>query len=551
MLLDPAMPALARNKAASLTDLFVASCQAYGGRPALWVDGCTLTYAELYEQTARLADAIHIARGPGAFPRERQCGLLVNRTPAAYAAVLASMAAGSAYVPLNPRFPTSRLSDILVSSAIDTIIADRRSVAALQPLLEAAPRPLTVLLPDAGSADVPRLRASHRFLTKSEIEASAPAAPIAGGALSDDAYLLFTSGSTGKPKGVPISHDNVLSYIASMNERYRPRPEDKFSQLFDFSFDLSVHDMFLAWSAGACLCCAPEGSLAGLGNYIRKCELTFWLSVPAAAAYMRQMRMLRPGGYPLLRWVLFCGEALPMGLARTFQEAAPNAIVENIYGPTEATIAFTAFRLPREQGTSLDALQTVPIGWPLRGQKIMVIDAEGEPVAEGEAGELCLGGSQVAKGYWRAPELTTAKFKPPRQAGEPTMRWYRTGDRAVLSKEHGLLFLGRMDRQAKISGHRVELMEVENAMRAAAATDMVAALPWPIGEGGLALGIAGFVAGSQQSTSAITDKCRQTLPAYMVPSQIYSLDTWPLNANGKTDYKTLTTILENGNVEAR
>jgi non-ribosomal peptide synthetase component F len=305
--------------------------------------------------------------------------------------------------------------------------------------------------------------------------------------------------------------------------------------------------MFLAWGSGACLYCAPDGSLAGIGEFIRRCGLTFWLSVPATAAFMRQMRMLKPGSYPTLRWSLFCGEALPMSLARAWQAAASNSIVENLYGPTEATVAFTAYRLPKESCAELDALQTVPIGTPLPGQQVMVIDDSGNPLADGDVGELCLGGSQVAGGYWRAPDRTTERFRPPQCASAAGTRWYRTGDLAVMTREHGLVFRGRIDRQAKIRGYRVELLEVENAMRVAARTDTVAVVPWPIGDGGLANGLVGFVAGSEKSDAEVIDRCRDLLPGYMVPSRIVPIADWPLNANGKTDYKSLASLLENAN----
>lgn len=534
--------------AGSLFDVFVASRRAYGERPALWVDGCTITYAELYDTAARLAAAIHAARRRVDTPEQYQCGLLVNRTLTAYAAVLASLMVGSAYVPLNPRFPRDRLRDVLLSSAVDTVIVDHRSMPAARALLESYPHPLTVILPD-GPVPSWRTFTRHRYLARADIERTAPAALRAEGSAEGGAYLLFTSGSTGSPKGVLISHANALSYVRNAAERYRPGPEDRFSQLFDFSFDLSVHDMFVAWGAGACLYCVPDGGLAGLGDFIRRCGLTFWLSVPSTAAFMRRMRMLKPYSYPSLRWSLFCGETLPMELARIWQEAAPNSIIENLYGPTEATVAFTAYRLPKERRAALDVLQTVPIGMPLSGQKAIVIDEQGNALPNGEAGELCLGGSQVAAGYWRAPDRTAERFWSSQGANGVGMRWYRTGDRAMMSTEHGLIFLGRIDRQAKIRGHRVELVEVENAMRAAAGTDTVAAIPWPIDDGGLALGVVGFVAGTQITPEEIIEKCSVALPDYMVPSQIYEIVDWPLNVNGKTDYRSLMGRLENGYVE--
>jgi amino acid adenylation domain-containing protein len=528
----------------SLFDLFLASRAAYASRPAIWVEGHTTTYDELHQTAAQLAGAMQAVRS-GTGNGQSQCGLLVNRTPTAYAGVLASLMSGSVYVPLNPTFPVDRLRSILSASDIDAIVVDRRGMTSAAALLPDFPRALTVLMPDVDEPQDWFARApQHRYLTRNEIARAERASPPAESPADAGAYLLFTSGSTGAPKGVLITHTNALAYVKNVSERFRPGPEDRFSQVFDFSFDLSVHDIFVAWAAGACLYCAPEGSLVGTGEFIRRCGLTFWLSVPATAAFMRQVRMLKPGSYPTLRWSLFCGEALPMTLARAWQEAAPNSTVENLYGPTEATVAFTTYRLPKEHNAELEAMQTVPIGLPLQDQRVMIVDECGKQLPDSEAGELCLGGSQVAGGYWRAPEKTAERFIAPQCAEAAGVRWYRTGDLAVMTKQHGLLFRGRIDRQTKIRGFRVELMEVENAMRAAAGTDTVGAVAWPLDSGGLASGIVGFVSGAQKSVEEIIDGCRRALPRYMVPTRIHQLDKWPLNPNGKTDYKPMTEFLK-------
>jgi non-ribosomal peptide synthetase component F len=228
----------------------------------------------------------------------------------------------------------------------------------------------------------------------------------------DGAYLLFASGSTGTPKGVLISHQNVVAYLRTVLSRYRPRPDDLFTQLFDFSFDLSVHDMFVCWNSGACLYCPPAGALMSPGPFVRKHELTFWFSVPSTAATMARLRMLAPGELASLRVSLFCGEALPAGLARMWRQAAPNSIIDNLYGPTEATIAITAYRAP-DDGTFPGKGRVVPIGVPFPGQQAAVIDADGNLVADSEPGELWVGSSQVATGYWHLPEITAERFAAP------------------------------------------------------------------------------------------------------------------------------------------
>ncbi|SRR6266568_1179730 len=536
------------GKPIALSDIFRASASEHGFRPALWVNGCEISYAELCDAGVALAAAITVAQGDA---RGGRCALLVDRTAAAYVALLGTLMAGLAYVPLNPRVPDERLLDMMMLSGADVIIVDRRCVAVAERVLTSCPRPLVVILPDFTTPPdwAAKLR-RHRFLCRSDIER--PERPSADPLVDaeDGAYLLFTSGSTGTPKGVLISHRNAVTYIQNVRDRYRPRCDDRFTQLFDFSFDLSVHDMFLCWSAGACLYCVPQNAKFGPREFIRQRQLTFWFSVPSTAAFMSQMRMLKPGDFPTLRWSLFCGEALPVRLAKQWQEAAPNSTVENLYGPTEATVAFTAYRLPRDAGAAVDEREIVPIGWPLPGQVTAVISSEGRAVPDGEVGELCLGGSQVASGYWGSPEKTAERFAPPLNASAADGSWYRTGDLVVSSPEHGLLFRGRIDRQVKIRGHRIELLEIESVIRAAAGTDMVGVIPWPVTKNGLAIGIVGFLSGRQAATEQIMDQCRKRLPEYMLPKELYDLASWPLNGNGKTDYAGLRSFVESRDVSA-
>jgi D-alanine--poly(phosphoribitol) ligase subunit 1 len=529
------------SEPATLYELFRTTAKRHGARPAIWVEGCSFSYAELDESARQLAGGIAAARGN---LQQGQSALLVDGTPTAYAGVLASLVAGLAYVPLNPRLPPGRMADLMRLSESDVIVVDDRCFAAAERMLPLCARPLTVLLPDCN-----RLppwasgRTGHRFLCRSDIERATPPDTCEPSNTKGGAYLLFTSGSTGIPKGVLIDHANALAYIRNVRERYRPCPDDRFSQCFDLSFDLSVHDMFLCWSAGACLYCVPHAAKFAARNFIRGHELTFWFSVPSSAAFMSRMHMLRPGEFPTLRWSLFCGEALPMRLAREWQRAAPNAIVENLYGPTEATVAFTVYRLPDPSETAVDEHDIVPIGVPFPGQQIAVIDPEGRILPDGEIGELCLGGSQVAKGYWHLPDTTAERFAPPTGASA-SERWYRSGDLVHNTTKDGLVFHGRADRQVKIRGHRIELQEIETVIRAVSGTEMVAVVPWPVMENGLPLGVVALTNASQVKASAVLEECRKKLPEYMIPAELHELHEWPLNANGKTDYRALRSILE-------
>jgi len=356
------------------------------------------------------------------------------------------------------------------------------------------------------------------------------------------AYLLFTSGSTGEPKGVPIHHSNVRSYIEYISNRYEVNERDRFSQEFDMTFDLSVHDMFVCWERGACLFCVPEKSAMLPAKFIRDRELTMWFSVPSVVALLSKMRLLQPGCFPNLRFSLFCGEPLAAAHAQHWQEAAPNSIVENLYGPTETTIAISHYRWDPSKSPQECLNGIVPIGWMFAGQQCRVVDHERSEVSE--TGELCLAGSQVTDGYWNNPEKTRRQFVRFPETCETL--WYRTGDLVKRGENGCLYYLGRIDHQVKIRGYRVELQEIEVVLRKASQAEQVVAVPWPVVDGS-ADGVVAFVSGvSKVDELQILNRCREALPDYMVPRKIYWLEEIPLNHNGKIDRKKLAKLLEGG-----
>jgi len=448
----------------------------------------------------------------------RLTGMLASRSATAYAGLLGALIAGDAYVPFNPRFPTDRLLAILEATQIATVVVDPRAEAVARELAERTSRPVIFILPDLATppdwcVHLPR----HQFVCRPDLETHKAelAAPPAGP--EDGSYLLFTSGSTGEPKGVLIRNRNVLAYLATAAARYQPGPEDRFTQLFDLSFDLSVHDMFLCWGAGAALYCVPERAKLAPRDLVRRNELTFWFSVPSTVSTMSRLHMLRPGDLPSLRWSLFCGEPLPRRLAEAWAAGAPNSTLENLYGPTEATIAFTVYRLPTSSEDWSRLPDTVPIGEPFEGLRTAVVDENGGLVADGEPGELCLGGAQVAGGYWQRPDLTADRFAAPRGDNAESIPWYRTGDRVASSDEHGLVFCGRTDTQVKIAGYRVELQEIEELVRRAADCASVAAVPWPLDADGFARSVVVFLTDSPVADETILQACRNSLAPYMVP----------------------------------
>jgi amino acid adenylation domain-containing protein len=521
----------------NLGGIFASSALTYPERTALVVDGVAVSYRELATIAARIATTVRGVRPPG---RARLTGILASRTVTAYAGLVGALLAGDAYVPLNPRFPANRLLAILEASQTTIVVVDARAEAVARGLAERTLRPIAFLLPDLATPPnwSVHLR-RHQFICRPDLEVCGADLAVSPARPEDGAYLLFTSGSTGEPKGVLIRNRNVLAYLVAAATRYRPGPEDRFTQLFDLSFDLSVHDMFLCWGAGAALYCVPESAKLAPRELVRRNDLTFWFSVPSTASAMSRLRMLRSGDLPSLRWSLFCGEPLSRRLAEAWATAAPNSTLENLYGPTEATIAFTVYRLPILSGNWDRVPETVPIGHPFPGLRTAVVDEEGACVPQGKPGELCLGGPQVAEGYWERPDLTAALFVAPRGTEADGTPWYRTGDRVAMTQQHGLVFYGRTDTQVKIAGYRVELQEIEEVVRRAADCDCVAAVPWPRDADGLARGVVVFLTTCTVPDDAILLACRGQLPPFVVPSRLFRLTDWPLNANGKTDRRAL------------
>ena len=233
---------------------------------------------------------------------------------------------------------------MLERSMCRSLIVDARSEPQLEKLLSGFPLPLLVICPDLNDVtELAKQLPNHQVIGAAELADAAEWKPR-NIDVDSIAYLLFTSGSTGQPKGVMVSHANVLHYVDYVTKRYGFESNDRFSQTFDLTFDLSAHDLFVTWTNGACLCVPTQKQMIKPGAFINAARLTAWFSVPSTAVFMRRLGELKPGLYPHLRLSLFCGEALPVDVVRDWSAAAPNSLIENIYGPTELTIGCTAYR---------------------------------------------------------------------------------------------------------------------------------------------------------------------------------------------------------------
>jgi len=517
---------------------FARSADDFPDRPAVEVAGAVATYRELDEAAKRIAAAIQRYSPRSEVPLT---AVFAYRSHTAYAGILGALMAGNGYVPLNRTFPVERTKQMLVRSMCRSLVVDAASEPQLEGLLDGITDRLLLIFPDRAEVDDLFERFSaHHVIGAADL---CPAAEWHAVETSPEsiAYLLFTSGSTGQPKGVMVSHQNVTHYVNYVTERYNFTSADRLSQTFDMTFDLSVHDMFVAWESGACVCCPSQKELFKPDGFIKNSGLTVWFSVPSTAIFMRRLGLLKADSYPNLRLSLFCGEALPVQTVTEWAAAAPHSEIENIYGPTELTIACTAYRWDPVISPAQAEEGIVPIGEPFTDMQVLIGDEDLREVAVGCDGELLLAGPQVTLGYWQDEEKTRRAFVIP--PGESST-YYRTGDRVRRAAlDQPIVYLGRLDSQVKISGHRVELGEVEARIRALTGVEGVVAVGWPQNLGG-ADGIEAFVQSDGCDTKSLIENLRATLPAYMVPRRIHVLPRFPLNANGKFDRPALTILLQ-------
>jgi non-ribosomal peptide synthetase component F len=321
------------------------------------------------------------------------------------------------------------------------------------------------------------------------------------------------------------------------NDDYDFCSEDRFLQMFELTFDLSVMSIFAPWCVGACCCVVPDKGIASFETMDTLVEqnISVALMVPSVLSYVK--RYLDDIHLPVLRLSLFCGEALPHDLVTTWSKSVPNATIENVYGPTEATIFCTRYRWNEADSESQSANGIVPIGTPMIGVQVDILKDNGSFCEAGEKGELCLAGDQVISAYWDNEDATSNAFHEI-DTPEGTVRLYRTGDIVYLDDHGDLIYCGRSDSQVKIDGHRIELGEIEHYARQQAGHALAAVLVTDdIISGGSSLTL--FVQDADFTKQSLAAFLEKALPDYMQPREIIIIDKMPLNQNGKIDRKAL------------
>jgi non-ribosomal peptide synthetase component F len=317
------------------------------------------------------------------------------------------------------------------------------------------------------------------------------------------------------------------------------KPADRTSGHTPLHFDLSTFDIYGTFAAGAELHQVPPDvalSPHRLAQFIRDAELSQWFSVPSALAYMARFDVVKPGDFPSLRRILWCGEVLPTPVLRAWMSRLPHVTFTNLYGPTEATIASTYHTVPECPD---DDRAQIPIGRAVDGEEALVLDDDLRPVPRGEIGDLYIRGAGLSPGYFRDPEKTAEAFVAP--PSSPEDRIYRTGDLARIGDDGLLYFVGRADSQIKSRGYRIELGEVETAASTLDGLGECAIVAVDGGdfEGAVVCCAFAPLPGADPSPARLRSDLARLLPGYMLPSRWLRLDALPRNPNGKIDRPAL------------
>lgn len=474
--------------------------------PAVECDDVRWTYGELDHRANLLAARLReIGIRPGAL-----VGLFLRRSEKSVLAILATLKAGAAYVPIDPAAPPERIRHIISQSEMAVILTDSH-------LAELATSRCQLEQIVVDDPDFEPTNAIAPRLSREETQV----------APDDLSYVLYTSGSTGRPKGVMTEHRNIVEFVNAFNDEIRLTPSDRVYHGFALGFDGSVEEMWMAFSNGACLVVGSQ-DISQLGNDLARIftqrDVTVFSTVPTSLGMIQD-------DAPTLRLIIVSGEPCPAELVDKW--ANDDRRMLNVYGPTEATVNSTVAECRPNQA--------VTIGRPLRGYQAYVLSPQMQPVPPGEPGELYIGGVGVARGYLAEPELTAKQFIPnPFLQNGKSATFYRTGDLVRWNDNGELDFIGRIDRQVKIRGFRVELSEIESVLRSQPHVEQAVV---NVFERNGHKDLAAYVVTDSENGDFDQDEViywlRDRLPSHMIPAYLDRLTELPVLASGKVDRNRL------------
>lgn len=526
---------------ALLHDAFRAQTERAPDAPAVMTSGATMSYGELYAR-ARHAAAWLRERGTG---RDELVGLVMNRGPEQIVGILATVLAGSAYLPIDAALPEERRRYMLRDGRVRHVLTnvDEPSVDG----------------PSGAGGDILRLDAGR------PPEPGAPEyVPVEGAAPDDLAYVLYTSGTTGEPKGVMVSHRNVANVVADCNARFAIGAGDRFFGVSAFNFDLSVYDVFGALSAGAAIVLPDHDRAADPAHWLElaaETGVTVWNSVPAIVGLMhdqavaeagdpppgwdsmpaiaRLMRdraaTLTTGLPPTLRLVMMSGDRIPPDLPAKLWRLREDLTVISLGGPTETTIWNILHPITAEDGKD----GTIPYGRPNANNRAYVLDAEGRDAPDWVTGEICAAGTGVTRGYWDDDARTAERYCHDGRRGE---RLYRTGDLGRYLPDGEIEILGRSDFQIKVNGYRIEAGEVETRLTALDPVKEAAVVRQPGAHGDRLVAHLVPAGEDRMDDEVLRQALREHLPEYMTPSVFVWHESLPLTRNAKVDRGRLSAL---------
>ncbi|MGW1541291.1 amino acid adenylation domain-containing protein [Streptomyces sp. NPDC002309] len=491
-------PSLPRDRPATVVAAVLEQARRRPDAVAVLAADGEVTYAELAQWSGRVAAAL---AAHGVRPGE-PVGVCLSRGRLLPGTLLAVLRAGAAYLPLDPEHPSARLSGLAADAGVRVVVAAGTALAAAR------------AVPGVTVIDVDEVA-----------NVTAPPAEPAEPDPQQPAYVLFTSGSTGRPKGVRVTHANLAAFVAALSASPGMAQDDVTLGVVPFTFDVFGYELWVTLASGARLALADKDTAAdghALAAWMERTGVTVATATPTA---LRLLMAADWPGRPALR-VISIGEVLDPALARGL--AGRVGELWNAYGPTETTVYSTLARVDRPVGDD-----PVPVGGPIAGTRVHVMDRRGRLTLPGVAGELWIAGAGVAHGYTGGRGLTEERFV----TGPDGERCYRTGD---LARWRGrtLEYLGRTDNQVKVRGHRVEPGEIEAVLlRHPEVADAVVTVAGPVGEQQL----VGYVVTRRGGgdTARFEAHLRETLPEYLVPRRWTVLDAFPTTANGKVDRAAL------------
>ncbi len=510
--------------------------QSHPGSPAIIAPKRTLSYAQLDEQSDRLA--LHLIAS-GVSPGD-PVAICYHKSIESIVAVYGIMKAGACYVPIDPFAPATRSAAIVGNTKPTHLVTSPERAGSLAKELSSHPLGIsltTIVVPESkGDEQAGRDRI---IAWNAPITGEVPRVAITDTHL---AYVLHTSGSTGAPKGVAITHRNALCFVEMAAAFWQVGPNDRLCSQAPLHFDLSVFDLYVAAIAGAAVVLIPEFWSAfpkKMASAIDEHQITIWNSVVSTLTLLMEKGKPERASLVSLRSVIFSGEVMPIRYLRQLIEHMPNAQMYNVYGQTEANSSIY-YHVDRENIPRSDDWR-MPLGKTFPNFEAYALDSKGTKIREpGSVGELVVRAGSVAVGYWGNLELSSDKFVIDPLHPESGARVYKTGDLVELDADGNFLFAGRSDDMVKSRGYRIELGEIDRALLACA--DIASAAAIAIADekvGNRIYAFATLVEGSETSPQAILSFCTERLPKYMLPEQLILQDALPRTSTNKIDRRSL------------